>query len=209
MADQQEFGLKHVVLLRKVIMEKRSGTASFGGDNWGATMSFNQGLFQTGVPRNLGKVLQEPVYNFTWKEASARRHEPEATLPMKAFSQAIASMELPVRRLDSYRKVFAKLPPVKVRYLQAFRFDLEYQKQFQTLYRLSMAKGGVELDDYFALSANFTELRRRMNIVIAAYCMGDILPVSGMHEPQAADIVMPKSTMVSRILARLWGSLER
>ena len=204
MIEQEELSLKHIALLRKVIMEQRSGAAWFMGRDWSSTIPFDRGvLLGAETPDTLGRVLQEPVLRFKWND-SYRRDEGIAIpiLPRQALSQAVADLNLPVERLIAFRKNFAKLPDVKVRYMSAFRF--------QTLYQMTLSTGSTCLDDFFALSPDFTELRKRLNIVIAAYCMGDLLPAigsggGGPPSAKPASVVAPTDTakVVSRIMARL------
>lgn len=216
MAKQGEYNLKHVALLRKVIMEERSGVALFAGEDWDTAIPFDNGAMLEDVSGRLALVLQEPVFNFSWKD-SLRLDDGMAfpTLPRHVFSRAVAVMSLPTKRMIAYRQVFAKLPRVKVRYLLTFRANHDYQMQFQILYRMALERGGVDLEDYFALAVDFAELRKRVNIVIAAYCMGDLLPaeqeesssISGHGEVASTSNAL-KVNVVSRILARLRGREE-
>lgn len=211
MIEQGEYNLKHVALLRRVIMEERSGTASFEGLGWTATIVFERGAMTEDESASLVRVLQEPVFRFGWNdEVNLDDGTVFPTLPRHVFSRVVATLNLPTKRLIAYRQVFAKLPSVRVRYLMTFRFDHEYQMQFQALYRLALNGAGVSLDEYFASAASFAELRKRVNIVIAAYCMGDLLPVGKRQQTvvgiraSAASITDPeKANVVSRILARL------
>ena len=74
---------------------------------------------------------------------------------------------------------------------------------------MGLAAEGVHLDDFLALSTDFAELRIRTNIVIAAYCMGDMLtaveyggaPIG--HGQQVPAERSANLSIVSRILGRL------
>jgi len=92
--------------------------------------------------------------------------------------------------------------------MATFRSDADYQKHFQMLYRMSLGAQGIHLEDYFAAATDIAELRKRVNIVIGAYCLGDLLPaVSKSQTPKASDGQatqnIEKAGIVSRIMARL------
>lgn len=221
--EQGEFGLKHIALLRKAIMEQRSGAIWCMGSDWSCIIPFDQGvLLGSEAPDMLARVLQEPVLRFEWKES----YRPDEginipILPRQAISQAVAGLEMPVERMIAYRKVFANLPSVSVRYMSTFRFDAEHQKLYQTLYQMTLPTGSVALEDFFAQAPDITELRKRVTIVIAAYCMGDLLPaVAGAAAASAsspavsvnsASATASKDTarVVSRIMARLLGGVTQ
>lgn len=214
MIEQEEFELKHIALLRKVIMEKRSGVASFEGRDWAAVITFDRGvLLDENLAEDLANILQGPVFRFNWVDSIGRQEGGVVapTLPRQAFSQAIAILDLRENRLAAYREMFSKLPAVTVRFTTSFRFDLEYQKLFQQLYQMAMAAEGAKLKDYFSAASGGVELRKRMNVVIAIYCLGDLLPAikrAKAAAPSAASVTRPTETnnVVSRIMARLRGA---
>ncbi len=213
MYEQGESDLKHIALLRKVIMEKRSGIASFEGRDWAAVITFDRGvLLGENVSESLATILQGPVFRFNWVDSIGRQDEGMTipTLPRLAFSQAIAELDLRENRLLAYREMFSKLPAVTVRFTSTFRFNLEYQRLFQHLYQMAMAADGVHLADYFDEASGNVELRKRMNVVIAIYCLGDLLPAikRAAAANDAASVTQPTetATVVSRIMARLRGA---
>ena len=214
MIEQGELSLKHMTLLRRAITEQRSGAASFEGRDWACALPFERGaLLGSDASERLCKVLQEPVLGFEWDDTYRNPDgNMSQTLPRSAIPESVAALNLPMDRLMIYRKMFAKLPDVRVRYLLGFRFYPEYQRLFQSLYHMSLATGKVCLDDYFASAANFIELRKRMNIIIAAYCMGGLLSAVKNNATfatasrVAASIPgAAKLNVVSRVLTRLRG----
>ncbi|HKI62149.1 MAG TPA: hypothetical protein VKA31_07635 [Mariprofundaceae bacterium] len=215
MISQDENGIKHVSLLRKVILKKQSGTAWFGGDGWDKVITFERGLMPDGTGEHLTHILREPVFRLGWEKSSRHGWQSANAVPARhVFSQVLTDIDMPVKRMIAYRRKLECLPNVRTRYLTTFRSDADYQKHFQNLYLISLGAPGVHLEDYFAAATDISELRKRVNIVIGAYCLGDLVPavspsrsrdVAGAH---LAASEMGKVNVVSRIMARLRGRLD-
>lgn len=214
--EQGEHELKHITLMRKVIMDRRSGVATFEGSDWSVTIPFDHGvlLLEENVSGALSRVLQGPVLRFSWNDAMYQTDcIAVPIMTREAFSQALAVLDLPEDRLEFYRKKFSGLPPVKVRLTSVFHFDLAYQALFQELYQMALAVGGAHLGEYFDASAAGELRRKRVNVVLALYCMGDLLSVPSHVEagaiPHGAAVstaAAEKANVVSRILMRLRGA---
>jgi len=211
MISQDENGIKHVSLLRKVILKKQTGTAWFGGEGWDKVITFERGLMPDGAAEDLTRILREPVFRLGWEQSPRLSWQSANAVPARhVFSQVLTNIDMPVKRMIAYRRKLECLPNVRTRYLATFRSDADYQKHFQNLYHISLGTPGVHLEDYFAAATDISELRKRVNIVIGAYCLGDLVPavspdVSGAH---LAAREMGKVNVVSRIMARLRGRLD-
>lgn len=213
MVTQDANGFKHVAMLRKLILEKRSGTAWFGGEGWENEINFEKGAVLTDASEHITQVLEEPVFHMGWKKSLSSRRQ-QSTLrmpPRQIFTQAIAAMDMPVKRMIAYRKQLEKLPNIRIRYMSSFRSNPDYQAHFQALYHMSLASNGVSLADYFAAAGEIAELRKRVNIVIAAYCFGDMVAVNTPALAPAAIAgteklsgeALGRVSIVSRILTKL------
>jgi len=207
---QDATGFKHVSLLRKLILEKRSGMVWFGGEGWRSEIAFERGAVAGDVTGHISRILSEPVLHMGWEKI--RPHDRKAILPIPVrhiVSKAIATMDMPVRRMLVYRRKFESLPNIRLRYMPAFRSSPDYQRRFQVLYQMSLSTGGASLEEYFATARDIAELRMRVNIAIAAYCLGDMVPATA-YEPAAATIAAgvaasgpARVNVVSRILTKL------
>lgn len=215
--EQGESELKHITLLRKVIMGRRSGQAWFEGSNWRLNIPFDHGvlLLENNVSETLGRVLREPVLRFSWREDLFQADDMAIPImPRSAFSQTLAALDLPEDRVANYLQMFSRFPAVKVRLTPVFRFDLEYQELFQELFQMAMTAGGAHLSEYFADSAGGEGLRKRSNVLLVLYCLGDLLPVPKQDEAGASShgpavsmaTAADKANVVSRILMRLRGA---
>jgi len=217
MAEQKENELKHIALLRKIMLGRRSGVAAFETADGTQAILFDRGMVLGGdAPDVLAKVMQEPVYRFEWDANALNQSRDSVTIPIlprQAFSEALAKLALSAYRVDVYRRMFSMLPPVMVRYLSVFRADPAYQGLFQKLYQMSLA-GGIRLGDYFATALGDDDLRKQVNVVLALYCLGDLLPAAKPVEAAAASSVAASTAraatpaantanVVSRIMARL------
>jgi len=220
MAEQKDNELKHIALLRKIMMERRTGVASFETADGPSAIRFDRGMVLGGdAPAVLAKVMQEPVRRFDWDVNSSNQWQENVTIPIlprQAFSEALAKLTLAPDRVDLYRKMFSLLPQVMVRYLSVFRSDPAYQGLFQRLYQMTLATGGVRLGDFFATALGDEELRKQVYVVLALYCLGDLLPAAKSAEVAAATTAATTNAkaalsaantanVVSRIMARLSG----
>ncbi len=208
MVTQDANGFKHVTLLRKLILEKRSGTAWFGGDDWRSEIEFERGMISGEVVRHISTVLSEPVFQMGWDKANPSRRQSTLMMPVRnTFSKAIATMNMPVKRMIAYRKQFEALPNIKIRHMSLFRSDDIYQKHFQDLYQMSLRADGASLTDYFSAAVEIADLRTRVNIVLGAYCLGDLVSVpapaamAGTEQLKGEDLA--RVSVVSRILSKL------
>jgi len=212
MVRQDENGFKHVALLRKVIREKRSGTAWFAGDGWNREIAFSRGITSADAIGGLAHILQQPVYRLDWDKTAPQTGPALERMPVRhVFAHAIAALDMPVQRMISYRKTLERLPNVRIRYLATFRSDADYQRHFQMLYRMSLESSGVHLEDYFASATDISELRMRVNIVIGAYCLGDLLPAAqaaGSARPAEDDRDPGTISVVTRVLTLLRESMN-
>lgn len=207
---QDANGFKHVSLLRKLILEKRSGTAWFGGEGWRSEIAFERGAVADDVAGHISRILSEPVLQMGWERGLPHSRRGILPIPVRHIvSKAIATMDLPVRRMLVYRRKFESLPNIRLRYMPVFRSNPVYQRRFQVLYQMSLSTSGASLEDYFATAIDIAELRMRVNIVIAAYCLGDMVPADA-PEPAAATTTaglasgeLARANVVSRILTRL------
>lgn len=217
MVVQKEQDIKHIALLRKVIMDRRSGVALFEGTGWTVTIPFDHGVLLLGddAPELLGRVLQKPVLRFSWRDTVQQAENmPIPILPRMAFAQVISRLSLPPDRQAVYRQMLSRLPAIKVRFTSVFRLDHEYQELFQEFYRMSLAAGSIQLGEYFAASAGGDDLPKRTNIVLVLYCLGDLLSAPKKEEthggsgrqPVSAVSTADKANVVSRILMRLRGA---
>lgn len=214
--EQGESGLKHITLLRKVIMDRRSGVATFEGSDWSETIPFDHGvlLLEENVSGALNRVLQSPVLRFNWENAMYQTDcIAVPIMTREAFSRALGALDMPEDRLAFYRKKFSGLPPVKIRLTSVFRFDHAYQALFQELYQMALAVGGAHLGEYFDASTAGELRRKRVHVVLALYCMGDLMPVPSHTVADAipngtavSTAVAEKANVVSRILMRLRGA---
>ncbi len=216
MITQGEFGFKHVALLRKLIVEKRTGTALFDGDEFNCKIAFDRGQISANASESLARILESAVLRMEWIKGEASSQYANLTVQSrKVFSDAIPNLNVPVRRMVAYRNAMERLPNIRIRHLSIFRSDPEHQHHFHELYRMSLLQEGVHLSEYFANTAEISELRLRINIAIGAYCLGDLIPVqlptqhSTPVESSAADSVrttageLVRSGVVSRIMTRL------
>ena len=210
MVTQNANGFKHITLLRKLILEKRSGTAWFDGEDWRGEIEFERGMISGEATRHISMVLSEPVFRMGWEKPHPSRRQPTLTMPVRnTVSKAIATMNMPVKRMIAYRKQFETLPNIKIRHMSLFRADHAYQKHFQELYQMSLVSNGASLSDYFAAAIEIAELRVRVNIALGAYCLGDLVAVPAPVPAAIADTEQLKGedlarvSVVSRILTKL------
>lgn len=208
---QDANGFKHVSLLRKLILEKRTGTVWFGGEDWKNEIVFERGLVAADVAGHISRILSEPVLQMGWEKDIPNGEDGILPIPVRHIvSKAIATMDMPVRRMHVYRKKLESLPNIRLRYMPAFRSNPDYQRRFQVLYQMSLTAGGASLEDYFATSKDIAELRMRVNIVIAAYCLGDMVPAETpkrrtvtTETRELTQSQLVKANVVSRILTKL------
>lgn len=210
MISQDANGFKHVTLLRKLILEKRTGTVWFGGEGWRNEIVFEKGTVAATASGHISRVLEEPVFHMGWEKSIRREHLSILRMPVRlTFTQAVAAMDMPVKRMIAYRKQLEALPNIRIRHMSSFRSDPAYQAHFQALYQMSLATNGISLADYFAVAGEISELRIRVNIVIGAYCLGDMVPVrvsvpaaiAGTEELKGEELA--RVSVVSRILTKL------
>ncbi|HXH71414.1 MAG TPA: hypothetical protein VNI58_01180, partial [Mariprofundaceae bacterium] len=132
--EQKERELKHITLLRKVIMDRRSGVGLFEGRDWSVTIPFDHGVLLLGdnASAMLGRVLQDPVLRFSWSDVAHQADDLSIPImPRQAFSQVVSMLNLPPDRQAVYRQVLSRLPALKVRLTPVFRFDRKYEDLFQ------------------------------------------------------------------------------
>jgi len=210
MSRQDAIGFKHVTQLRKLILEKRSGTAWFGGKGWQNEIAFEKGAIVVGAAEQISRILEEPVFYMRWSESTPRVRQSNLITPTRhIFTQAIASLDMPPERMRACRKQLEALPNIRLRYISSFRSDPGYQSHFQSLYHMSLATKGVSLADYFAATTEISEIRARVNIVLGAYCLGDMVPANVSTPSNIAGVenisgeVLARASVASRILSKL------
>lgn len=185
--------IKHLVLLRKAVMGKRSLEIYCRDPSMRLTIG--KGLFHGGdCVETICTMIEKPLPVFDWEELE-RKAFYIAQNPKETFSRAISRMTPDRERLMTYLRVFYRLPRVRMRSVSTFQGDRALQHEYQALYRLSLAQHGASVADYLVASAGLDQLRRRTGIVIASYCLGDFV---------AAEKVVKKSEnagVVAKILA--------
>jgi len=187
--------IKHLILLRRAVLRKKSVEIYSREPSMRLTVS--EGLFHGGdCVDTVRTMIEKPVPHFDWEELE-RKAWFILQNPSEIFSKAIGHMTPNNARMITYVRTFSKLPRVRMRSNATFHTDNIMQVEYQRLYRLSLTDQGASVGDYLADSEGLEQLRRRIGIVIACYCLGDFTSAeySGSKSKKAG--------VVRRIMARL------
>ncbi|PIV31258.1 MAG: hypothetical protein COS35_02370 [Zetaproteobacteria bacterium CG02_land_8_20_14_3_00_50_9] len=187
--------IKHLILLRKALLARKS--LEIYSQNPSMRLTIGEGKFHGGDCINTVRLMiEKPVPFFDWDEFE-RKAMFIAQNPKDIFVRAIVTMMPDRDRLHTYKVMFSKLPRVRMRLNTVFRASSSMQIEYQVLYRLSLASEGASVKDYLIASEGVDQLRRRIGIVIASYCLGDFIYAERAVEKN------PKTSVVSRILAHM------
>jgi len=193
--SQTHAEIKHLVLLRKALAEKLF--IEVYAREPSVRLLVGDGYFHGAeAVESIRRMIEMPVLLFDW-EMIQRKGFFIAQNPKEIFARAVSEIRPDAQRLSIYGQLFSKLPPIRMRLNPTFHFDSGLHVEYQSLYRLSLAADGASVAAYLQASKDEEQLRRRIGIVIAGYCVGDFVPVS-----KPAVKAEQGRNMVSRILAR-------
>ncbi|MDQ6954515.1 MAG: hypothetical protein Q9M20_03640 [Mariprofundaceae bacterium] len=187
--------IKHLVLLRKALMGKSSIEIYSREPSMSLTIA--DGLLHGGgCVEAICTMIEQPLLIFYWENL-----EEEvlfiAQNPRQIFSQVLDKIEPNKERLKIYMRIFSRLPRVRIRHYLSFNGDKAVQAEYQILYRFALTEDGASLANYFKGASSYEQLKRRIGIVTASYCLNHFVAVESLDKQSQ------KTSIIERIMARL------
>jgi len=196
--EQKSTELKHISLLRKVLVGNHSVQIHFDGGQWRGMLKISDGMLEMNeeTVQCLTNIFSFPVFRFGWENSPAKVSD---TLdPKLAFYRALAGLRLDQNYMENYKAVFSTLPPVHVKAGTLFRLNMEDMKHYKILYQLGLSEQGVRISEYLNVQ-DPSVLLRRIRIVLTCYCLGQFVPVNDSARQASGS----RQGIAGRILSRL------
>jgi len=196
--EQKSTELKHISLLRKVLIGNHSVSIHFDGGQWRGMLKFSNGMLELNeeTVQCLTNIFCFPVFKFRWENSPALLSD--MLDPKLAFHRALAGFRLDQNYMDNYKIVFSRLPSVHVKAGTLFRLNMEDMKHYKILYQLGLSEQGVSISEYLNVQ-DPSILLRRIRIVLTCYCLGQFVPVNDAIRQVSAS----RQGIAGKILARL------
>jgi len=92
--------------------------------------------------------------------------------PILAVSRVINIIQWDNTSILRLKKLFTKLPPVRVRMIPLHRFEYNVGLTYLILYQQSIKSSNFSLRDFLNDFADGKALKRRVKILVLSYCLG-------------------------------------
>jgi len=202
--SQDQMGLGHISMLRKIMTKKMSGRLHITlGSGETLPIYFRSGgtLGQTTI-ENLRKTISLPVVKFGWEEMENNDIKGWRS-PETGLSTALTNLSISVDRLDVYKNTFQKLPALHMKKTPFHHFNFGDEREYQSLYKLSLSSSSFDIKPYLSNIKFEPIYLKRVRTVLFAFLLGHLTPApKQVEKPKLTD----KASIAARILQRFRGA---